>query len=68
MRYCVSIRLFPEAPVETREFVNMKEAQTFAFHKRALLHGQFYTITIHLPSRPEELEILIGKIYRGLHE
>ena len=68
MRYAVSIRLFPEAPVETREFINMKEAQTFAFHKRSALRSQFYTITIHPSSQPGiSLEILVGRVYRGLH-
>lgn len=68
MRCCVLIRLFPDAPVEREEFATLKLAQTYAFHKRAALKGNFYTITITPANRPDaQLEILIGKVYRGLH-
>jgi hypothetical protein len=69
VRYSVSITLFPEAPIETREFATMQDAKTFAFHKRAALKSQFYTITICPESSPGvALEIMVGQIYRGIHE
>lgn len=68
MRCSVAIVVFPNAPKEMREFATMKEAQTFAFHKRASLKGQFYTITISPSTQLDvALEILIGKVYRGIH-
>lgn len=68
MRCCAEVTLFPEAPTEKREFATLKEAQTWAFHKRRELRGNFYTITICPIGRPgTQLEILIGKVYRGVY-
>lgn len=63
--YSVKVSLFPEAPEEIREFQTLKEAKTWAVHRRLALRQEFYRIRVMYGET--ELEILIGSIYRGLH-
>lgn len=63
--YYAKVVLFPEAPPEIREFPTLKEAKTWARHRKLSLKHEYYTIKVGMGE--VDLEILIGNIYRGLH-
>lgn len=66
--YCTQLRLFPDAPVEVKEFPTLKEAHTYAIHKKISLRHEYYTIYITFGVDGNELEIHTGTIWRGLQK